>query len=1044
MRPLFHYFSPEFHQEDLQTLWHELCSHYTADEKLMVAELEKLVPETNSAAELAGRWLTEIRENSTSKFDLNALLSQFSLNSDEGLALMSMAEALLRIPDAETAYALVEDKLDAADWEKALGSNESTLLNTSIWGIALGQKLVTNDSNPSSLYSAVRRRIGRPALLSAMKLIMRSLGENFVFAETVQQACDQRKDYDPARCHFSFDMLGEAAVSQADVEHYFHAYLEAIETVGRDRDAADTTISIKLSALHPRFENLKNRRVFKELADRLLQLIVAARTADIGITLDAEEADRLELTLSLFKELIRTDLLQGWGKLGLAVQAYGKRALPTLGWLEHLGRELDTPIPVRLVKGAYWDAEIKQAQQLGLEDYPVYTLKANTDIAYLVCARFLLSDQCRTLVPEFATHNALTAAQLSQIQSDKPLQFQRLHGMGGALYRQISEEQNTPCRIYAPIGAHQDLLPYLVRRLLENGANSSFVFKANNRSIPISSLLKSPLERLHQTSALRNPRIPLPSDIYARERKNAEGFNYGSTEDLLELRQQLDQFKNHQWHATPIISGHKQHGIETLPVFSPQDIDHQLGLLDCCSANQIKTAISDACAAWPNWRDSQLQTRSGILRTYATLLEANKVELIHLCMAEAGKTLRDAIDEIREAVDFCHYYAEQADRTLQPRSLISVTGESNELQLKGRGLFLCVSPWNFPLAIFTGQIAAALVCGNAVLAKPSSKTSLIAARATELWLQAGIPDGILQLLPYQGSEQSELLLKDYRLAGVVFTGSSATASVLNTTLAQRLGAPLPTFIAETGGLNAMIADSTALPEQVVKDVIRSAFASAGQRCSALRVLYLQEEIADTVLEKLIGATRELKVGNPCRFDTDVGPIIDRQAMHELHNHIEEARAENRLLYELPLSDRHNPGYFVPPTIIRLHTMDQLTGETFGPILHIIRYPAERLTQVVDEINRSGYGLTLGIHSRNSKTIHDIVESAQVGNIYVNRDQIGAIVGAQPFGGMNLSGTGPKAGGPHYLMSFVQEKTITQNSTACGGNRQLLMDAEDNG
>ncbi|MDI3324424.1 bifunctional proline dehydrogenase/L-glutamate gamma-semialdehyde dehydrogenase PutA [Pontibacterium granulatum] len=1041
MHPLFHYFSPEFHQGDLQSLWQDMCDHYTADEKLMVSELQQLVPDTPDAAALAAQWLQTQRETPCARFDLHQLISQFSINSDEGLALISMAEALLRIPDAETAYALVEDKLDSADWEQALTNNESTLLNTSIWGIALGQHLVRQDSNPSGLYTSVRRRLGRPAMLKVMKTIMRSLSDNFVFAETIKAACDRRYDYDSSLNQFSFDILGEAAVSESDVEHYFATYLNAIETVGQRKDAVDTTISIKLSALHPRFENLKNRRVYQELTDRLLQLIVAARTADVGIILDAEEADRLELSLNVFKELLRTDLAIGWGKLGLAVQAYSKRALPTLGWLEHLGRELDTPIPIRLVKGACWDAEIKLAQQLGLKDYPVYTLKASTDIAYLVCARFLLSEQCRTLLPEFATHNALTAAQLLGIPSQKPIKFQRLHGMADGLYQQISHERQRPCRIYAPVGDHRELLPYLVRRLLENGANSAFIFKANNRNIPISTLLKSPLERLHQTSALRNPRIPLPANVFASNRKNSQGFNYGSSQELLDLRNRLNHFENAVWHGMPIISGEKQPGMESVAVYSPQDIEQQIGTLDIAAPEQIKRAYADASTAWPAWRDTPVAERSAVLLRYAELLEAHRNELIYLCMSEAGKTLRDAIDEIRRAVDFCYYYAAQAEKQLNSRTLISVTGESNELQLKGRGIFLCISPWNSPLAIFSGQIAAALVSGNAVIAKPSSKSSLIAMRATELWLEAGLPMEILQLIPFSGTEQSEQLLQDYRLAGIAFTGSCATANGIFATLAQRLGAPLPVMIAETGGLNAMIADSTSLPEQIVKDAVRSAFASAGQSCSALRVLYLQEEIADAVTDQLIGATKELKLGDPRRFDVDIGPIIDQEAMDTLYNHIELARAQGRLMFELQTGPKHDPGYFVPPTIIRLHTMDELTEEIFGPILHIVRYPAERLDQVIEEINRSGYGLTLGIHSRNSQTIRHITEQAQVGNIYVNRDQVGAVVGAQPFGGMNLSGTGPKAGGPFYLHSFVQEKTITQNTTACGGDRQLLMDAE---
>jgi RHH-type proline utilization regulon transcriptional repressor/proline dehydrogenase/delta 1-pyrroline-5-carboxylate dehydrogenase len=1037
MYSLSDYFDTPAEQHTLPEFWHRITERYCADETGQIEQLIALAPHSPNAQALAREWLQTTRQQERSVFDPATILSQFSLSSDEGLALMSMAEALLRIPDSRTASALLEDKLNSADWEAALDSQRDMLLNTTIWGIALSRQL-TSHADPDSLLGAVAQRLGRPVLLRAVKAIIEGLGDNFVFAQDIGSACVKRYDHDSRYCDFSFDMLGEAALTEQDAQRYLTAYLEAIESVATTPDAPDTTISIKLSALHPRFENLKSRRVFHELTERVLQLLVTARTYNIGITLDAEEADRLELTLTLFKELMRTDLCKGWGKLGLAVQAYGKRALPVLGWLEALAREQDTPIPLRLVKGAYWDSEIKHAQQLGLADYPVYTLKAGTDLSYLVCARYLLSPQCNYLQPEFATHNALTVAQIAQMPTTRRFQFQRLHGMGEALYEAVCRNTGARCRIYAPIGPHQELLPYLVRRLLENGANSSFVFKAQNPAHPLETLLRTPLEQLTQHNPLRARNIPLPTDIYKPHRANSAGLNMGSTSALQALKSQMEPYLHLQWQAGPVVCGSRQEGLSTHPLFSPADIEHQIGTLAVCSDAQIRDAIRAGASAWPGWRDTNIQTRTEILDRYAGLLQQHQAELIQLCMLEAGKTLRDAVDEIREAIDFCHYYSALGAKLLRPQALPSVTGESNVLSLLGRGVFLCVSPWNFPLAIFTGQIAAALVTGNAVLAKPSSRTSLIATRATELWFQAGLPTDILQLLPYSGSEHTAILLQDSRLCGVVFTGSTATAADLFSGLARRLGAPLPVLIAETGGINAMIADSSALIEQIVKDAIRSAFASAGQRCSALRVLYVQEEIADAVTDKLKGAMDELKVGDPRHFDTDIGPIIDRQALYALHEHIETWRLKGRILHELPQTPDQASGYYVPPTLIRLHTLEELGEETFGPVLHLIRYPAERLAQVIEEINRCGYGLTLGIHSRNSATITQITDQAQVGNIYVNRDQIGAVVGSQPFGGMNLSGTGPKAGGPHYLLRFVQEKTITQNTTASGGNRDLLM------
>lgn len=1041
MYALSDYFSKEPLRLSLQEHWQRVTEYYTAEESALVKQLADLAPEPLNAEELAESWLTNARAQPQHHLDLSTLLSQFTLSSEEGLALMSLAEALLRVPDTHTATALLEDKLTSADWEAALDAQGDLLFNTAVWGIAVGSQMIRQSSNPRSLIRALSQRLGRPALLHAVKAIIQLLGEQFVFAQDIRFACERRYDYDERYYDFSFDMLGEAALTEQDAQRYLSAYMEAIEAVAATPGATDTTISIKLSALHPRFENLKSRRVFQELTESLLQLIVTARTYGVGITLDAEEADRLELTLILFKELLRTDLCRGWGKLGIAVQAYGKRALPVLAWLEALAREQDTAIPVRLVKGAYWDSEIKQAQQQGLEDYPVYTLKDATDLSYLVCARYLLSEQCSFLQPEFATHNAMTIAQIQTIAGTRPFQFQRLHGMGDTLYDSVCQQTQRRCRVYAPIGPYQELLPYLVRRLLENGANSSFIFKAQNPRVPLNELLHTPQERLRKRQQLRAAHIPQPGALYLPQRANSRGLNSGSSAVLQTLKSQLEPYRQLQWQAHPILSGARQNGQSPEPLFSPIDIEHQIGTLERCTDAQIREAIRAAACAWPAWRDEAITARCAVLTRFAELLQQHQPELIQLCMLEAGKTLRDAVDEIREAIDFCHYYSALAPQLMAARQLTSVTGESNELTMLGRGIFLCISPWNFPLAIFTGQIAAALVTGNAVLAKPSSRTALIATRATELWLQAGVPPDILQLLPYNGSEHTATLLQDARLCGVVFTGSGTAAADIFKGLSLRVGAPLPALIAETGGINAMIADSTALVEQVVKDALRSAFASAGQRCSALRILYVQEEIADSVTEKLIGAMDQLKVGDPRHFDTDVGPIIDRQAMYALHEHIETMRLKGQLLYELPLAEALGCGYYVPPTLIRLHTMEELSHESFGPVLHIIRYPAERLAQIISEINRSGYGLTLGIHSRNQTTIEQIAQQVQVGNIYVNRDQIGAVVGSQPFGGMNLSGTGPKAGGPHYLLRFLQEKTVTQNITACGGNRDLLM-AED--
>ncbi|MGI1670475.1 MAG: bifunctional proline dehydrogenase/L-glutamate gamma-semialdehyde dehydrogenase PutA [Neptuniibacter sp.] len=1027
-------FSQEFSNYCKEELWEAISHYYCIDESDLVSQLRQNLPH-NDSAPLAKQWIDTLRERPDDPFSVAELMTRFGLSSDEGIVLLALAEALLRVPDSSTAEALIADKLQDLDIGNLPFNNRSAHWTdlSAIWGIAIGQQLISHDKEPHNILDVLWSRLGNKAVHSALKFALEHIGKQFVFAETIHEALDIRTDYSPEQTAFSFDMLGEAAICQEDVDFYFNAYLEAIQAAGAQQSEHSTSISIKLSALHPRLENSKIDDVQTHLLHRLFQLIATARNLDIAITIDAEESERLELTLLVLEQLIYSELCLGWGKLGLAVQAYSKRALPVLGWLQALAQDAATPIPVRLVKGAYWDSEIKKAQQTGLPDYPVFTQKAATDLSYMLCSRFLLSSQSGSLQPQFATHNALTVSFIQQLKSNKTFEFQRLHGMGLELYDEVLRSTQNKCRIYAPIGSHQTLLPYLVRRLLENGANSSFVFQLHDKSINTAQLLQLP-EKLIDTPTTS---IPIPAAVFQPVRRNSTGTNLGSLKQIRGLQANLLANANKQWFSQPIIAGEVSEGIELGRVYSPYKLDDSPGYRSFCSAEQIKQAINSAEAYLAEWREQPLKTRASILIRYAELLESHKDEFISLCIREAGKTLQDAIDEIREAIDFCYYYANSAEQSLTTEALISVTGENNTLSYQGRGVFLCISPWNFPLAIFTGQIAAALVSGNTVLAKPSSHTSLIAFRATELWFQAGLPAFCLQYIPYQGGQLSSSLLSDSRISGVAFTGSTSTAYTINQALANRIGAPITSMIAETGGQNAMIADSTALPEQLIKDVVRSAFNSAGQRCSALRVLYIQEDIADLIETKLQGAMDELHIGNPEDFSTDIGPVISKTAMDQLYQHIELQRVKGKVIYELELDDLHNNGYFVPPTLIRLHTLDELSAEVFGPVLHIIRYSAEDIERIINEINRSGYGLTLGIHSRNDHFIDNICRKAEVGNIYINRDQVGAVVATQPFGGLGLSGTGPKAGGPNYLKHFVREQTITKNTAASGGNIELL-------
>ena len=897
----------------------------------------------------------------------------------------------------------------------------------------------TEAGKPANIINRLVNKVGEPVIRQAVNQAMKIMGKHFVLGRTIAEALKNGKKPQEKGYSYSFDMLGEAAMTAADAEKYHSAYKSAIESVGNEQSATTKpTISIKLSALHPRYEVAQEGRVLAELAESVLELIRIARSHGVGITIDAEEQDRLELSLKLFKKLFNHPDCQGWGQFGLVVQAYGKRALPVLCWLTTLAREQNDTIPVRLVKGAYWDSEIKLCQQQGLSGYPVYTRKEATDVAYLTCARFLLSSMAQgKLLPQFASHNAQTVANIVELASDQSFEFQRLHGMGEALYNTLIEQQPVPVRIYAPVGSHKDLLPYLVRRLLENGANSSFVHRLVDAKTPVADLVHHPAVVLKQYASFANPHIPMPAKIFGAERKNSMGVNIDISSQWQPFRDKVESFLTTSWVKGPIIDGKSIQTANKTDVLCPYMHSERVGELFWSGEAEIDCALTTASKAFASWNKTAVEQRAKHLETLADLLEANQAELVALCHREAGKTIHDSIDEIREAVDFCRYYAvEGRKRFANPTILPGPTGESNELYLSGRGVFLCISPWNFPLAIYLGQITAALMAGNTVIAKPAEQTSLIAAKTVELMFEAGIPKEVIQFLPGNGAKIGGQLLKDPRIAGVAFTGSTETAHTINLSLAERGGAIVP-FIAETGGQNAMIVDSTALPEQVVTDVVHSAFASAGQRCSALRLLFVQDDVADRIISLLQGAMAELRVGDPTLHETDLGPVIDKKAQSGLLKHIDRMHKEAKLLAQTPLPESLSAGTYIPPTAFEIDSLSMLEREQFGPILHVLRYKAAELDDVIRQINNTGYGLTLGIHTRNEVTATHIEQNVRTGNTYINRNQIGAAVGVQPFGGMGLSGTGFKAGGPHYMLRFATERTRTINTTAVGGNATLL-------
>src|SRR5690554_2740647 len=1036
----------------LSELWQAVTDNYSVDENAYLEELlqlhtddEQRMQDLNKKTETL---ITRVREKAKGGDGVDAFLQQYSLGTQEGIVLMCLAEALLRIPDSATADALIRDRLGLGEWQDFKGKSESLLVNTGTFGLNFANRIINPagriEKEPISYFRALLRRLGLPVVRKATYQAMRLMGAQFVLGRTIEEALKNSRDKRDQGYTHSYDMLGEAALTSEDAERYRLAYVDSINRVAAENfnnpEVARPTISIKLSALHPRYEVANRERVLTELAGTLTELITLAKNADVGVTIDAEEMDRLELSLELFEKVYRSGVCKGWPRFGLVIQAYSKRALPVLCWVTALARECGDEIPVRLVKGAYWDTEIKLCQVNGLSGYPVYTRKANTDVSYLACAHYLMSPATDgAIYPQFATHNAQTVVAIRDLNANyqRRIEFQRLHGMGDDLYDTLLEQEpNTTVRIYAPVGAHKDLLPYLVRRLLENGANTSFVHKLVDPETPVAELTEHPLQTMLKHENFANNKIPLPTQIFS-DRKNSLGLNMNIHSQADDFINAVHQYRDKKWQGGPIVNGDVVDAHHKVAIHSPQNTSHHIGTICWGDKALAEQALNSANAAYRRWRDTDVDVRATALEKLADLLEANRIELIALCSVEAGKSLQDGIDEVREAVDFCRYYAQQARELMgEGTTLPGPTGETNELFVQGRGTFICISPWNFPLAIFLGQVAAALVTGNCVIAKPAEQTGLIAFRAVQLALEAGIPGDVIHFMPGSGAEVGSFLVSQEDIGGVCFTGSTYTAQAINRALAARTGAIVP-LIAETGGQNTMLIDSTALPEQAVTDIVASAFKSAGQRCSALRVLFVQDDIADRVVDLLKGAMAELKVGDPILHETDVGPVIDGASKSNLEQHVNDITQAGRLIARAPMPEYTAGGTFVAPTAIEIDSINQLVKENFGPILHVIRYKTSELDQVIESINGTGFGLTFGIHSRNESFAEDIARRVEVGNVYINRNQVGAVVGVQPFGGRGLSGTGPKAGGPLYLTRFVTEKTRTNNVTAVGGNATLL-------
>ncbi|HEX9955074.1 MAG TPA: bifunctional proline dehydrogenase/L-glutamate gamma-semialdehyde dehydrogenase PutA [Allosphingosinicella sp.] len=1017
----------------------------------------------------ASGMLADLRAAQSSGW-VNQFLQEYRLNTSEGIALLSLAEAFLRVPDPETADALIADKLGNADWKAHKGKSHSTLVNSATWGLVIGRALVSETEQASAL-KRLLSRAGEPFVRQAVGAAMRMMGEIFVMGRTIEEAVARMTKRENRGFTASFDMLGESARTFEDARRYFVSYEDAIRAVGKVAERGHS-ISVKLSALHPRYEVAQYQSCVPSLIEQVEALAVLAKESDIAFTVDAEESERLEMSLDIIETVAGLPSLKGWDGLGMAVQAYGKRARPTLAWADAIGAATGRRIAVRLVKGAYWDSEIKRTQEQGLGEYPLFTRKAATDVSYLACARDMLA--AKNIYPAFATHNALTVANILEWAGDsRDFEFQRLHGMGEGLYEHLVRKEGYKTRIYAPVGGHRDLLAYLVRRLLENGANSSFVHQLADERLTDADILADPVAKIASVGGSRHPSIPLPRDLFG-DRKNSGGIDLADRQELARVAAFVS-LKN------PLASSEVEKrgsggderfstsletnggGSETSGVGKPAVTSAGENWQD--QAPQAQTMVSRALTAFRPWDAQSIEHRAACLDRLADLLEQQRDTLMRICVQEAKKTIPDALAEVREAVDFCRYYAQQARTGLQPLELPGPTGERNVLRMGGRGVWVCIAPWNFPLAIFLGQVTAALVAGNTVVAKPAPQTPEIAAYAVGLAHGAGIPEDAL-ILAAGGPDMGAALVEDSRIAGIAFTGSTATAKRIARSLLDDEERPIVPFIAETGGINCMIVDSTALPEQVVVDVVTSAFRSAGQRCSALRVLLLQEEIAERTLEMLAGAMDTLVVGDPADPRTDVGPVIDQGAYDRLMEHREAMRSRWVKTIPVPLhplassevekrgtgggerfstsletngggSETSGGGLFVPPTLIRVDRLEDVKKEWFGPLLHVATWKSGQLAETVERVNRSGFGLTMGLHSRIARAAETVEELATVGNLYVNRSMIGAIVGSQPFGGEGLSGTGPKAGGPHYLPRFCAERVTSTDTTSAGGNATLL-------
>ena len=1019
----------------------EICSSLRNDEYEVI---NNLLVESSWASDvsqdtekLASEWIESLRLKRLSGLSLDAFFQQYKLSSDEGLALMCLAEALMRVPDSANKDALISDKISSQDWLTQVGQSSSAWINISSFGLAVSSKIMQDNRNSNFFVKVVggmAKKLGAPILRQAINQCMGILGKQFVMGQSIISAV--KRSNEKTKYLYSFDMLGEAAKTDSDAEKYFAQYMDAIASIVKHANLSDKinenpSISVKISALHPRYEWSSYDVCFPALVDKIKSLVLAAKAANIGITLDAEESDRLSISLEIFKTIFVMPEFDHWPGFGLAVQAYLRSNIKTIDFLINLAQEKNKKIPVRLVKGAYWDTEIKDSQVRGLADYPVFTRKVSTDVHYLLCAEKMIAAS-DFIYPQFASHNAFTVAKILLSLQNKEIEyeFQCLHGMGQTLFDDLIEKYpGLTCRNYAPVGQHAELLPYLVRRLLENGANTSFVNQILDTSISVDDLIKSPFLAWKQLKSAHNKAIPMPSQIFGASRENSKGLNIQEPMAMHKLITDLNSYKSPETVGVSCTDNSQA-------IYSPADLKNLVCKANFASVSDVEIAYKKADCAVELWQKTNVSERANILRKASDILENKSSQVIALCISEAGKTYQDAIDEVREAVDFLRYYASLAEHNLAKRVCPGPTGELNTWQPIGRGVVLCISPWNFPLAIFLGQVSAALVAGNAVIAKPASQTIAIANWAVNVLFEAGLNKDLLHLMPGKRGVIGDALLSNPKLSAVMLTGSTATGKSMAQTLASRNGAIIP-LIAETGGQNAMLVDSTALPEQVVQDVVDSAFKSAGQRCSALRVLYIQEEVFDKVVNMLKGAVQLLKVGLPSNLATDVGPLIDKAALERMQNHEQYLKSINaKEIVKASIPDDLE-GYYFAPVAYEISSISQLPEEVFGPILHLISYSAKDLDQCIADINATEYGLTLGIHSRVQATVDHICRNVNVGNVYVNRNMVGAVVGVQPFGGEGLSGTGPKAGGPWYLTRLCREQTVSINTTAVGGNAQLM-------